>query len=313
MAEQTEFSCVSCETTFDPSPTGGFCPDCDTPHPDYDAPGSDDSADDTETDGDDSEAVDDVADDGDDATDTEADDGGEEELEYVEDPEDDDEADAEDAEEQSDAEVEDSEDDEAEPDADVEDEADDDESNADEPEMLECQSCESAVDASAAFCPNCGEELEDETEAEDDLVELAACPDCGNSVDDESFCPSCGTDLDAIRESGTVEEEDDDVPQEVTLEIDGESYTFGDGDVFGRRDEVWLADLVSASGGRDEARYLSSDHLEFSVEDDGIYVTDISTNGTKHNGTAMDGSEAKLEDGDTLELADRAEIDVTLS
>lgn len=323
MAEQTEFSCVSCETTFDPSPNGGFCPDCNTPHPDYEAP-SDDDADSSD---DDSEPVDNAEDDV--------------EVEY--DEEDEAETDADDEDEA-----------EAETDAD----GDDTEDDADEPATVECQSCDSSVDASAAFCPNCGEELEEADESEaDDPVELTECPDCGNSVDEESFCPGCGTDLDAIRESGDVDEagdeepadeagddetsdEDvadddtgddeaaddeasddegtdddasDEVPTEVTLEIDGEPYTFGDGDVFGRRDEEWLADLVSASGGREEARYLSSEHLEFSVEDDGIYMTDVSTNGTKLNGTAMDGSEEKLEDGDTLELAGRAEIDVTLS
>ncbi|MDF9744681.1 double zinc ribbon domain-containing protein [Natrinema salsiterrestre] len=321
MAEQTEFSCVSCETTFDPSPNGGFCPNCNTPHPDYEAP----SGDDADSSDEESETADDAADDEDDL-----------EVEYDEGEE---------------AETDDE--DEAETDADGEAEDDGDTPEEDEPATIECQSCDSTVDASAAFCPNCGEELEEADESEaDESVELTECPDCGNSIDEESFCPSCGTDLDAIRESGGVDADDeeaadeavddeigddeaddaddetadddasddeasdddaDDVPTEVTLEIDGEPYTFGDGDVFGRRDEEWLADLVSASGGREEARYLSGEHLEFAVEDDGVYVTDVSTNGTKRNGTAMDGSEEKLEDGDTLELAGRAEIDVKLS
>ncbi|WP_226004271.1 double zinc ribbon domain-containing protein [Natrinema salinisoli] len=322
MAEQTEFSCVSCETTFDPSPNGGFCPNCNTPHPDYEAP----SGDDADSSDEESETVDDA---------TDAEDDVEVEYDEEEEAETDGDDDAE-----ADTDGDDAEDDGAEP-------------GEDEPATIECQSCDSTVDASAAFCPNCGEELEEEDESEaDEPVELTECPDCGNSIDEESFCPSCGTDLDAIRESGGVDDagdeeaadeagddegndeaddaddetaddeasddeasddEADDVPTEVTLEIDGEPYTFGDGDVFGRRDEEWLADLVSASGGREEARYLSSEHLEFAVEDDGVYVTDVSTNGTKRNGTAMDGSEEKLEDGDTLELAGRAEIDVTLS
>lgn len=299
MPEQTELSCVSCETSFDPAPNGGFCPDCDTPHPDYEAP-ADDGTEADEADGDDTESVAEITDGGgnlitddEDATDTDADDA-------------------------------------AEPtDADETDDTDD------EPASAACPSCESTVDASAAFCPNCGENLESEDESEDETeddepAELSACPDCGESIDDESFCPGCGTDLDAIRESGGVDEaaEDgddepepetdqgaddaDDVPQEVTLVIDGEPYTFEDGDVFGRRDEAWLSDLVAASGGREDARYLSSEHLEFSIEDDGVYVTDVSTNGTKRNGTPMDGSKERLEDGDTLELADRAEIDVEL-
>ena len=339
MAEQAELDCVSCETAFDPSPNGGFCPNCDTPHPDYEAP----SGDDADGDGENAEPVNEVTDGGDavaevedaedddsesdaDANDAEVDevedaaeeagDDGEDEPETEADDEDEPETEADD-EDETDVEEEDADD------AEVSDaEVDDAEDEADEESAtVECQSCDSAVDASAAFCPHCGEELEDEDE-DDEPVELEACPDCGNSIDDESYCPNCGTDLDAIREGGAVDEGDaddadddgdaDEVPEEVVLEVDGEPYTFGDGDVFGRRDEEWLADLVAASGGREEARYLSSEHLEFSVEDDGVHVTDVSTNGTKLNGTAMDGSEEKLEDGDTLELADRAEIDVKL-
>lgn len=313
MADQTEFNCVSCETTFDPAPNGGFCPDCNTPHPDYDAPNDADGTEE-DSDEDDSDTIERI---------TDA--SGSEAVERI--------TDADDALEGDDAGDDTSEpetgvddgSDEADVDDGAETDADGDGAEADEPGTIECQSCNSAVDASAAFCPSCGTELEDDQadESEDDeSVELTACPDCGNSVDDESFCPNCGTDLDAVREGGdaddaaddsaTTDDATDDVPAEVTLEIDGEEYTFGDGDVFGRRDEEWLADLVSASGGREEARYISSEHLEFSVEDDGVYVTDVSTNGTKHNGTAMDGSEAKLEDGDTLELADRATLDVHL-
>src|SRR6056297_125234 len=35
MSDDATLECVSCETTFDPAPNGGFCPDCDTPHPDF--------------------------------------------------------------------------------------------------------------------------------------------------------------------------------------------------------------------------------------------------------------------------------------
>ena len=343
MPDQTELSCVSCDTTFDPAPSGGFCPDCDTPHPDYEAP----AADDAETD--ESASAPEITDGGGNVI-TDSDDVTvQSDADAAVETDDDDTPDAEADDEEA-----------VDSDADEGDDADETPSgdDADEPATIECGSCGSTVDASASFCPDCGDELEEpEDDADDEPAELSACPDCGESIDDESYCPNCGTDLDAIRESGGVEEatedaaadepdadaddgdedeaapdepddaadsaddadaeddgtdETDDTPEEVTLVIDGEPYTFEDGDVFGRRDEAWLSDLVAASGGREDVRYLSSEHLEFAVEDDGVYVTDVSTNGTKLNGTPMDGSEERLEDGDTLELADRAEIDVKL-
>lgn len=103
-----------------------------------------------------------------------------------------------------------------------------------------------------------------------------------------------------------------DGPSEVTLVINGERYTFGDGDTFGRREESWLQDLMAASGDHEEVSYVSSEHLEFDVKGDGIYVTDLSRNGTELNGKDLNGDEAKLEDGDTLVLANRAEIDVEI-
>ncbi|WP_435344636.1 double zinc ribbon domain-containing protein [Haloarchaeobius sp. HRN-SO-5] len=261
MAVQDELECVSCENTFDPGPTGGFCPDCDTPHPDFEMSAVDDGA---------SES-------------------GESES---------------DADEQS-----------VESDA----EPSEDPGEADESTDEECSSCGSTVDPDAAFCANCGAELgaEDEPESSDE-DELTECPNCSNSVGDEAFCANCGTDLDAIRagddaDAGSDDEADaDDTPDSVTLVIDGESYSLGDGETFGRQDEAWLDDLVSASGGRDEASYISGEHLEFEIGDDGVFVTDLSTNGTSHNGDDLDGGRTELEDGDTLELADRATVDVEL-
>ncbi|SDR17519.1 double zinc ribbon domain-containing protein [Natronobacterium texcoconense] len=334
MQEQVTLKCVSCDTSFEPGPNGGFCPSCDTPHPDYagsDGDGdeeateddsestgveddeSEDVVDEAETDeskvDDDSdadeqeEAVEGAEPDGESAEDDELEEeAAEPEAETVEDDADEDELEEEAAE----PDVDESQvDDESEPDQADETAADEDEPTADET----CHSCGAEVDASMAFCPDCGAELE-----EDDEPELTACPSCENPVDDEAYCPSCGLHLDPIREG--EESADDastaDVPEEVTLVINGEEYTFGDGDTFGRQDGEWLEDLVEASGGRDEVTYVSSEHLEFSVEDDGIYAVDVSTNGTRHNGTEIDGTSAKLEDGDSLELADRAELEVSL-
>jgi hypothetical protein len=260
MSEQSELSCVSCETTFDPTPNGGFCPNCDTPHPDF---GHDEEVDDEA-------AVD------------------EHESTADEEP-----ADAEPA-----------------------------------------AATESPAAEGPSYCPDCGFDLTGELGADPDTVDsdIRACPDCGRSVTDESFCPDCGTDLDALREA-TADEPDDaveaddpeetsapdpdesepaSVPDAVTLVVNDEAYTFEDGESFGRRDDGWLQDLVEASGGSDEVSYVSSEHLEFSFEDDGVFVVDVSRNGTSLNGTALDGGKAKLSDGDTLTLAERAELDVEL-
>lgn len=101
-------------------------------------------------------------------------------------------------------------------------------------------------------------------------------------------------------------------PAAVTLVVNGDRYTFGDGETFGRRNESWLDDLMAACGGHEEIPYVSSEHLEFTVRDDGVYVTDLSRNGTSLNGEDLDGGERKLSDGDTFVLADRAEIGVEL-
>lgn len=235
MADQGELECVSCDTTFDPAPNGGFCPDCDTPHPDFEMDEDGASADESPDAGSDADA-----------------------------------------------------------------QADDSQQEPD-----------SVGEHSMAYCPECGADLDSVGSAGGDVSgDLDACPDCGHAVTDESYCPNCGTDLDAVRDDAGSEDES--APDAVTLVIDGESYTFGDGDTFGRQDGEWLDALIAASGGSDDVAFISSEHLQFSVDDDGFYVTDISTNGTKLNGTELDGDEAKLEDGDTLELAERAEITVEL-
>ena len=101
-------------------------------------------------------------------------------------------------------------------------------------------------------------------------------------------------------------------PDSVTLLVDGEQYSFENGETFGRRDAVWRGDLVAAAGGADQVKYVSSIHLVFSIEDDGAYVTDVSRNGTSLNGTALDAGKAKLDSGDTLALAGVVDVEVEL-
>lgn len=326
MQNQSELTCVSCENTFDPTPHGGFCPDCDTPHPDFGRPEAESDGGTTENapaEADEAEIQQAVSEDEEEAADAE-DDGDVADLDEVDDdaevddevePDDevadvDDEADDVD----EDAEVDDDDgleevesDDDLDDDAEADDDVEDADDNLDaDAEGEECGSCGTAVEPSASFCPECGASLDEE---EEEAPELSACPDCGSDVDDESFCPECGTDLDEARDrlggEGAAE-------TGVTLVIDGDSYSFADGDSFGRQEEDWLESLVRAAGGREEVKYISSDHLEFSVEDDGVYVSDVSTNGTLLNGEDLEGGEAKLEDGDELELAGRATIQIEL-
>ncbi|AFZ73274.1 double zinc ribbon domain-containing protein [Natronobacterium gregoryi] len=319
MPEQVTLSCVSCDTSFEPGPNGGFCPNCDTPHPDYTGGGADEAEDGDEE----AEATGvefDEAEDVDDADESQVDDSGGDGADDEDGPDGSDEKEAVD-ETEPDAVDEGGETDETDEGADeVEAEADEgadadggidtEDEPADDGDTTEsCHSCGAAVDPDMAFCPDCGAKLE-----EDDEPTLDACPSCDYEIDDETYCPSCGLHLDPIRDGEVFPPADDatDVPETVTIAVNGEEYTFEDGDTFGRQEGEWLEDLVEASGGRDEVTYVSSDHLEFTVEDDGIYVVDVSTNGTKHNGTVIDGESARLEDGDTLELADRAKIEVRL-
>lgn len=98
----------------------------------------------------------------------------------------------------------------------------------------------------------------------------------------------------------------------ITLVVNGRRYSFDDGDTFGRREKPWLDDLVAAADGHDEIPFVSGDHLEFSVEGEEVFVTDVSRNGTTLNGRDISGERARLSDGDTLVLAGRAKVGVEL-
>lgn len=312
MSEQTALDCVSCETTFDPSATGGFCPDCDTPHPDFghSTVEDDDPAEEADTDGDEPEE----------STTDEAD--GSESVDEADGSESVDETTGEPTPSTESAGTE----------APGEQTTDDPEQSDSEP-AAEGDDPAVSPDDVPTHCPECGAAILGTDEAADDSDpasgdELSACPDCGRDVSDEAYCPDCGTDLDAHRnqegdEDETSEERptdhreteavtnEDRVPTDsITLVVNGEGYEIADGDTFGRADEEWLDDLVVASGGSEGVSYVSSEHLTFSFEDDGVYVTDHSRNGTMHNGTDLDGGRTRVEDGDYLTLAKRAEIKI---
>lgn len=271
MSDQAELKCVSCDETFDPAPTGGFCPDCDTPHPDFEhgeAEGEAQAAAGAANDAEDEES--DVADD--DSAPVSA--GAS--PSYCQ---------------ECGAEI-------------VANAA----SSA--AATVECSSCGGTVAESASYCPDCGAEVEageEAEESEDSGTEPAA-------ETDASDADAVDAETEMVTSTAKTPEptSGDAVPDEITLVVNGERYTFEDGDTFGRKDEVWLEDLVVAGGGADELSYISSEHVEFSIEEDGVYVTDISRNGTLLNATELDGGTEKVSDGDFLTLAGRAEVEIEL-
>ena len=256
MPDKLECVATGCDTKFDPEPNGGFCPDCDVPHPEYDP------ADDGEDTGDAPKAAA-TADTG-----SAGDDSGAESFEEW-----------------------------AGENAGTEHTADSVGSTDD--------SVGDADSSDDPFGKPADASASEEADSADDSLDEA------DSSDDPFGKPADASASEAADATGDDESEPDpETAAEVTLLVNGNPYRFGDGDTFGRQDEDYLEDLVTACGDPDEASYVSGDHLEFSVRADGIYVIDVSTNGTSHNGTALDGGEAKLEDGDTLELAERVTIDV---
>lgn len=299
MSDQTELACVSCETAFDPAPTGGFCPDCDTPHPDFEHGEADDADDAGETEGDEVEAE---------QTETGATEPTDEDATA-------------------------SSDDEAAPSYCRECGAAIGANGDSSADTTECADCGRTVAADASYCPGCGTEVEtDETadgpEDEPTVVADADGDDAAGDGDeaargDAAADDDAGAAEAAAQDTGTEDaqtdvespeaedsEDTDAVPEEITLVVNGESYTFEDGDTFGREDEEWLEDLVVAGGGSDALSYISSEHVEFSIEDDGVYVSDVSRNGTLLNSTKMEGGTEQVSDGDFLTLAGRAEVEV---
>lgn len=278
MPEQAQLTCVSCDASFDPEPNGGFCPDCDTPHPDY---GVDDETEDAAAEAD-AGATDAGADDA--STDEPADAA----PSYC-------------------------------PDcgADLDPDARADDAEGD---LAACPDCGRSV-TDESYCPDCGRDLDevrdqqpgdgDEAEADDGGSPTPAGDDAGGAEADADATDADATDASAS-EAGTDEAADETAADAdtVALVVNGQRYEFEDGDTFGRRDDGWLEDLVAAAGGSDDVAYVSGEHLAFSIENGDAFVVDVSRNGTDLNGTALDGGKAEIEDGDTLTLAERAEVQV---
>lgn len=278
MSSQSQLECVSCKQSFDPEPYGGFCPNCDTPHPDYEIAESSGNSSARENSNNNSQQ--DL---------TECWDCG--------------------------AEVDASNQFCTNCGVDLDDEPKDAPPQPPQPKLTDCPSCDADIDSSASFCPECGSELSEDME-EGQSKELTECPDCGTSVDNESFCMNCGTDLDEIRDSRESSSVDgktiSDSTDQPSLIIAGESFRIEDFNTFGRQNEDSISALVDAAGGQDKVKRISREHLEFNVSGNRVSVTDISRHGTDYNGRSIDGEKVKLSDGDILTLADVADIEVNL-
>lgn len=60
-------------------------------------------------------------------------------------------------------------------------------------QQSECSECGESVRGSLEFCPNCGNELDDEIEQQPETTTLNTCQECGSDLDDGAeFCGSCG-------------------------------------------------------------------------------------------------------------------------
>ena len=211
--------------------------------------------------------------------------------------------------------------------ADTDDATEDADTGNDGSDMVECSNCGSQVDASFAFCGECGNELtaddggsEDDTDTDPGTVE---CPGCGTESSAEfEFCSNCGTDLpdpgsdtEDTADPPTEDEDDQTTPvpddggdPDVEIEVAGERMTISHGDIVGG--EIREA-LVRNGTDRDEARYIHREHVEFEMRGDGVYVVDHGKNTTAVDGQSLsEGDEAKVSDGSSIELSGLAKVDV---
>ena len=75
--------------------------------------------------------------------------------------------------------------------------------------MVKCSRCGVVIDDSFELCPNCGNELNEETTKNDSEAEISGsvevsktCPKCGHNLEnDAEFCSECGQSLHPIKKS----------------------------------------------------------------------------------------------------------------
>ncbi|MBX0303808.1 double zinc ribbon domain-containing protein [Haloarcula salinisoli] len=284
--DDAEAAADSLEDTAEEDDAEAADPLGDTPEED-DVEAAEDPLDDT---GEDDDAVAADADD-DDATE-EVDDGVDEDADAVE-------ADATDADDDEEADATDADDEEAEPD------------------VIDCPDCGVDLDAAANFCVECGADVSDLPAEETD--ELDACPSCEADVEPEdNFCVSCGEDLDAYR-AGDVDhdaidaleasdDDPDETPESLVLEVEGREIHVDDGDTVGR--EIRAA-LTEAGRPDDEAVRIHREHVRFVREENSFYLLDLGDNPTQINGqTLKKGDREVVAPGDELELSGVASVTV---
>lgn len=152
----------------------------------------------------------------------------------------------------------------------------------------------------------------------EEVVGLSYCPECGSKLTGkEAFCTNCGADIDQYRpesnseyKSPQMEEDQNKTFSGLVLVLDNESISVQDGDRVGT--EIRRA-LIDSGIDQKDARLISREHLEFYEKDDGYYMTQIGTNSTRLNGHLLEeGNQIKITDGDSIEIADVAELTVEI-
>ncbi|RKZ70434.1 MAG: type VI secretion system-associated FHA domain protein TagH [Gammaproteobacteria bacterium] len=88
-------------------------------------------------------------------------------------------------------------------------------------------------------------------------------------------------------------------PDSVAIVESSKTFDNNGGSIGRGKDNAWVID--------DPERFLSSNHCQFSCEDNQFYITDLSTNGTFYKGSPEPigkGSKLPVNDGDTFALGD---------
>lgn len=161
------------------------------------------------------------------------------------------------------------------------------------------------ADPEDQFCSQCGEPIPDDIETDEDDGPTT-CPN-GHEVDpDAKFCPQCGEQVSATDSTRSAE------GPSVTLEIGSQSYEVIENGEITVDDDEKSADVFGTDARRaaqaagvaaSTARQIHRDYLQFRVEGEECFVTNLGRNPTKYNDDVFQQNEERqLADGDTIEL-----------
>ncbi len=129
--------------------------------------------------------------------------------------------------------------------------------------------------------------------------EVRICENCGakNTID-KLECEACGYDLSFI--APVIIEDNKGAKWKITSTGGSVSELIFGGETIGREGDI-LSDYVNDSD------YISRKHARFDVNDDKIFVTDFSTNGTTINGVKIEKNKmTEINPGDEVAFADMA-------